>query len=58
MWIGVALAAPEQVVAPAIKVEEATYNFKKVTQGEVIKHEFQVFNHGNIPLEIKKVKPG
>ena len=44
--------------APVIEVEEPTYDFKQVSQGEVVKHDFRVFNRGEAPLEIKKVKPG
>jgi len=44
--------------APVIEVENATYEFDQVTQGEVVKHDFRVFNRGKAPLEIKSVKPG
>jgi len=43
---------------PVIEVENATYEFDQVTQGEVVKHDFRVFNRGEAPLEIKSVKPG
>jgi hypothetical protein len=43
---------------PIIEVENANYEFDQVTQGEVVKHDFRVFNRGEAPLEIKSVKPG
>ncbi|MBW1744455.1 MAG: DUF1573 domain-containing protein [Deltaproteobacteria bacterium] len=39
-------------------MENANYEFDQVTQGEVVKHDFRVFNRGEAPLEIKSVKPG
>jgi hypothetical protein len=44
--------------APVIEVDQATYDFKEVFQGEIVKHDFRVFNRGEASLEIKKVKPG
>jgi len=29
-----------------------------VKEGQVLEHAFQIFNHGDQPLEIKKVNPG
>ena len=43
---------------PVIEVENANYEFGQVTQGEVVKYDFRVFNRGKAPLEIKSVKPG
>ena len=43
---------------PVIEFDQATYDFKQVSQGAVVKHDFRVFNRGKAPLEIKKVKPG
>jgi hypothetical protein len=64
VWIGLAQAAAEKEAVPVkdavpvIEIEEPTYEFPQVTQGEVVKHDFRVFNRGNAPLEIKSVKPG
>ena len=58
VWVGVTQAAGEKEAAPVIEVEGATYDFHEVKQGEVIKHDFRVFNRGKAPLEIKNVKPG
>jgi hypothetical protein len=58
VWIGAAQATGAQEAVPVIEIEEAIYEFPQVTQGEVVKHDFRVFNRGNAPLEIKTVKPG
>ncbi|UCG79585.1 MAG: DUF1573 domain-containing protein [Desulfobacterales bacterium] len=58
VWIGVAQATGAKEAIPVIEVEGSIYEFPQVTQGEVVKHDFRVFNRGNAPLEIKKVKPG
>lgn len=58
VWVGVTQAAGEKEAVPVIQVEGAAYDFHQVKQGEVIKHDFRVFNRGNAPLEIKNVKPG
>ena len=56
--VGLTLAAGGKETAPVIEVEEPTYDFDQVTEGETVKHDFRVFNRGNKPLDIKKVKPG
>jgi len=56
--VGLTLAAGGKETAPVIEVEEPTYDFHQVTQGETVRHDFRVFNRGNKPLDIKKVKPG
>jgi len=58
VWVGLAQAAGEKEAVPVIEVEQPVYEFPQVTQGEVVKHDFRVFNRGNAPLEIKSVKPG
>jgi hypothetical protein len=65
VWVGLIQAADQKKEAPiaekkvpVIEVDEATYNFDQVTQGDVVKHDFRVFNRGEAPLEIKSVKPG
>ena len=55
---GISLAKDGAEFAPVIEFEEPTYDFKQVSQGEIVKHDFQVFNRGEAPLEIKKVRPG
>jgi hypothetical protein len=58
VWVGLTQAAGEKEAVPVIEVREPTYDFHQVTQGEVVKHDFQVFNRGTAPLDIKSVKPG
>jgi len=58
IWAGFSLAEEGPVTAPAIEFEQLIYEFKQVSQGEIVKHDFRVFNRGKMPLEIKKVKPG
>ncbi|OEU47344.1 MAG: hypothetical protein BA872_00675 [Desulfobacterales bacterium C00003060] len=55
---GFAQSAEEKEAIPIIKVEMPTYDFRQVSQGEVVKHDFRVFNRGSAPLEIKNVRPG
>ena len=56
--VALSRAAEEQQVAPVIDIEGPTHDFLQVTEGDVVKHDFRVFNRGNAPLEIQKVKPG
>ena len=58
VWVGLTQAAGEQEAIPVIELEEQTYDFQQITEGEVVKHDFRVFNRGNAPLHIKNVKPG
>lgn len=58
VWVGLSQAAGEKEAIPVIEVEEPTYNFHQVTQGDVVRHDFRVFNRGTAPLDIKNVKPG
>jgi hypothetical protein len=58
VWVGLSQAAGEKEATPVIEVEESTYDFHQVTQGEVVRHDFRVFNRGTAPLDIKNVKPG
>jgi hypothetical protein len=61
-WAGLAQSTGEQSVekkeaVPIVEVKTPTYDFDQVSQGDVVKHEFQVFNKGSAPLEIENVKP-
>ena len=58
LWCGLAQASEERQAAPVIEIETPIYHFGQVNQGEVIKHDFRVFNRGNALLKIKSVKPG
>lgn len=58
VWAGFIQAAEEKGAVPVIEVEQPTFDFNHVSQGEVVEHDFRVSNLGTAPLEIKKVKPG
>jgi hypothetical protein len=44
--------------SPRIVIKEPVYNAGKIMQGETIAHVYSVQNLGELPLEIKSVKPG
>jgi hypothetical protein len=58
MWVGVTQAAGQGEAVPVLEVEGAIYDFDQVTQGDVVQHDFRVFNRGDAPLQIKSVRPG
>lgn len=58
VWVGLTQAAGEKEAIPVIEIEEPTHNFHRAAEGEVVKHDFQVFNRGKAPLLIKNVRPG
>jgi hypothetical protein len=51
-------AEEEKKAVPIIEIENPTHDFGQVNQGEIVKHDFRVFNRGSAPLEIRRVKPG
>ena len=58
VWAGYTQAEVVKEALPIIEVEMPTYDFGRAPQGEVVKHDFRVFNRGAAPLDIKSVKPG
>lgn len=58
VWAGFVQAVEEKEALPAIEVEQPTFDFDHVPQGEIVEHDFRVFNRGSASLEIKNVKPG
>ena len=69
LWFGIPLlllclgtncfASPDQKAeGPRIVLKEKVFDFKEVMEGKIIEHSFKVFNEGDQPLEIKKVKRG
>lgn len=48
----------EDVPEPVIELKNDTYHFGQVKEGEIVTHDFKLFNRGETVLEIKKVKPG
>ena len=51
-------AEEEKKTVAMMVIEQSTHDFGQVSQGELVRHEFKVFNKGDAPLEIKSVKPG
>jgi hypothetical protein len=43
---------------PKMVLDELNFNSGEVREGNVVSHAFRVFNQGDQPLEIRKVKPG
>ena len=48
----------ETLKHPSAFLPTNIYQFDKTLEGTVLNHEFIVYNKGEAPLEIKKVKPG
>ena len=48
----------EKISAPRMILEETSFDFQKVKEGEALEHDFVVRNEGDQPLEIEKVVPG
>jgi len=57
LWAGLARAQGEKELAPVIEVETPIHDFDQVVQGEIVTHDFQVFNRGNAALTIQRVSP-
>jgi hypothetical protein len=55
---GVACAAAEdRVPGPRLYLEQTSFDFGKVVEGATLEHTFKVFNRGDQPLLIHKVRP-
>jgi hypothetical protein len=50
--------AAEKETNPVIELPDTTHRFGRVNEGDVVTHDFKVFNRGDAVLEIKKVEPG
>ena len=48
----------QETKGPKLVLKEPVFDFKEVKEGQVLDHTFQIFNHGDQPLEIKRVNPG
>jgi len=55
---GAVAALAQMTAGPMMVIEEKSFDFKEVKEGEVLKHAFRVLNKGDQNLEIKKVQPG
>jgi hypothetical protein len=69
LWIGIflftlcfvaylSLAWAQETTGPRIVIKEKAVDYPEVEEGKVIEHVFKVFNTGDQPLQIEKVKPG
>ncbi len=45
-----------QVIGPKLKVSEKFYDFGKIEQGKIVKHNFVVYNVGDAPLKIIRLR--
>lgn len=57
LWAGWVQGEEKKDVAPLMEVETPMYEFAQVVQGEVLRHDFRVFNRGNAELTLEKVSP-
>jgi hypothetical protein len=58
LLMAVALAHPSLAdQGPRIQLGEKTFDFGPVKEGQVLEHDFKVFNRGDQPLLIEKVSP-
>ena len=48
----------QEVLGPKIVLQGREFDCGEVREGEVIEHSFSVFNQGDAPLEIVRVRPG
>ncbi|MDO9527637.1 MAG: hypothetical protein Q7J27_00585 [Syntrophales bacterium] len=58
LFFGAVTALAQSTVGPMMVMEEKSFDFKEVKEGDVLKHAFRVLNKGDQNLEIKKVQPG
>ena len=69
LWIGIFLFTlcfmthfsfvwAQGTAGPKMVIKEKAADYPEVDEGEVIEHVFKVFNTGDQPLQIEKVKPG
>ena len=53
-----AAGAAGQPTGPRIFFEETEFDAPKTEEGKTVEHTFKVWNRGDQPLKIMKVKPG
>jgi hypothetical protein len=54
---GFVRAEGQTQTVPVIEVKNPTHDFDQVVQGEVVRHDFRVFNRGKAELKIQHVSP-
>lgn len=57
VWAGWDQAQAEKDLTPVIEVQTPIHDFDQVVQGEIVVHDFRVFNRGNAELKIQEVSP-
>jgi len=55
-WHGLSWA--QETSGPKLVFEEREFHLQEVMEGKIAEHVFRVFNHGDKPLKILRVKPG
>ena len=55
---GIWTVLAQENTGPLMVMEEKSFDFKEVKEGEVLEHAFKVQNKGDQTLEIKRVQPG
>jgi hypothetical protein len=48
----------QEAAGPKMVIEERSFDYKEISEGDILKHTFIIMNRGDQPLEIKRVKPG
>jgi hypothetical protein len=48
----------QKATGPRMVIKEKVVDYMEVDEGAIIEHVFKVFNSGDQPLQIEKVKPG
>ncbi|MBE9572754.1 MAG: DUF1573 domain-containing protein [Proteobacteria bacterium] len=48
----------QEIKGPLLVMEERSFDFKEVREGEILEHAFRIRNIGDRILEIKKVQTG
>ena len=67
-WLGISLlilclgayvpaSLAQNAADPRMVLREKSFDFKEVNEGKVLEHAFKVFNEGEGPLQIIKVRP-
>jgi len=54
---GVSALGAGEIKGPLMVMEERSFDFKEVREGEIIEHAFRVFNRGEKNLAIQRVQP-
>ena len=55
--VGLPQAQEESNDVPIMEIEESVHDFGVVPEGEVVNHEYTIYNRGTAVLEIQKIEP-